>query len=212
MFKRITMLYAALSITIAIATPTPAHSQGNSTFGITASIGMPSGLVPAAGIPTAANTLSITYGMTTSILMLINEQLQIEAGIGYVSVSTSYDKESIKEPDPLSAISFSAGCRYFLRKAEVQPYVGGGFSYTSLPSVTGFDMKEISVNLFSFIGFVGAQGFINKSQTVALFIQIGFGFNTFTGGIPDPDTFQISKGTFSTINFGGSAIGGTIYL
>ncbi len=211
MFSKITLLFAAFSIAFIIS-PTQTQAEDGHSFGFSAAIAMPSGLVPSAGIPTTAGTnINFTYGYSTNFLMMIGEQLQIEAGIGYVSVSTSIDAAGAKNPDPISTISFSAGGRYFLRTGDVQPYVGGGLSFTSLPSTT-INSKEVSASLLSFIGFVGAQGFINTSRTVALFIQMGFGYNSASGNVTDPITFVQSEGSTSSFNFGGSAVGATVYF
>jgi hypothetical protein len=70
--------------------------------------------------------------------------------------------------------------------------------------------NEISGSLATFSGYFGAQGFINKSNTVALFIQIGFGFNS--GTITTKMGDNESDNGLNILNLGGSAFGGSIYF
>lgn len=183
----------------------------SNSFGLSAAIAMPSGVTASAAVPTAINNygvITFTNSFATSILFVATENIQLDAGIGYVSVSTD-NPDPQPDPDPFTTISFAAGGRYFFNVGNVMPYIGVGFSFTNLPTVK-VGGGEIKGSLMTLLGFFGAQAFINDSRTIALFIQIGAGFNSVTSKTEANQMTAETKN--SSINFGGSAIGGSIYF
>lgn len=201
-------------IIVAIATFGNFESRAQfspNSFGLSAAIAMPSGVTASAAIPTAFNAngvITFTNSFATSILFVASDNIQLDAGIGYVSVSTD-NPDPTPDPDPLTTISFSAGGRYFINIGNVMPYLGVGFSFTNFPTLK-VGGGEIKGSLMTVLGFFGAQAFINDSKTLALFIQIGAGFNSVTSKTEANSMTSETKN--SSINFGGSAIGGSIYF
>lgn len=178
-------------------------------FGISASLALPSGITASAAIPTTVlSQLSLSYGASTNLSYVPTGNLELDLGLGVVSISYSAPSGQTAAKSQ-TAISLMLGGKYFLSSKDVSPYLGAGFSYSSLPTITS-GSTEVSGSLVTFIGFFGAQGFINASKNVALFAQIGFGVNS--GSITTKVEGMSAKNGISTINLGGSAFGGSIYF
>lgn len=180
-------------------------------WGLNAGMSMPSGLTLSAGIPTSTLVnVSFTYSFSSSFAYVLSQNLQLEAGISYLTASFQVPSGATA-PDNQNLFSIYAGGKYFLMQKEmVMPYIGAGLSYSSLPTVKSGNSNETSGSLLTFIGCFGVQSFLNKEKTVSLFIQIGVGFNKGTV------SSKTSGGTYESgqtnINLGGSAFGGTIYF
>ena len=190
---------------------TSAHSQFRTgAFALNAGMSMPSGLTLSAGIPTSTLTgLTFTYSFASSIGYIVADNFQIDAGIGYLTAS--FQVPSGPTPESQSLFSLCLGAKYFLGISEiVKPYIGGGFSISSLPKVSAGQNYSTSGSLTTVVAYFGAQSFLNNAKTVALFIQMGLAFNkgtlTTTSGNMSSDNGQ------TNINFGGSAFGGSIYF
>ncbi len=205
--KKIILYVASAAIPIFAAFSQAEAQPKQGSFGMSAAIALPSGIIPSAGIPTSTlNNLNITYGPTTSFLYLISDNLQLEGGIGYVSVATDTEGD---DPDPLSTISIGVQGKYFLSNAPARPYAGIGFSYSSLPTTESAN-SETTRSLLLVSGVFGGQAFLNDAKTAAMFIQVGLGYNVFsTSTDMDGDNSDTSV---SVLNPGGSAFGFSIYL
>jgi hypothetical protein len=180
-------------------------------FGLNAGMAMPSGLTLSAGIPTSTLVnLSYTYSFSTSFAYVLSQNLQLEAGIGFVTASCQVPSGQTA-PDNQRLFSFSLGGKYFLSdKNDVMPHLGVGFSSTSLPTVKSGGNNETSGSVLTAIVFFGAQGFLNKERTVSLFIQFGLGYNK--GTVTTKTGSNSYDNGQTNINFGGSAFGGSIYF
>lgn len=177
---------------------------------LNAGMAMPSGLTLSAAIPTSFLTgLTFTYSFATSFGYVLSDNLQLEAGIGYVTASFSVpDGETANQNQSL--FSLNLGAKYFISAKEgVMPYIGVGFSTTSLPSTTNGNTTT-SASLTTILAYFGAQGFLNNAKTVALFIQFGLGYNNGSQKTVTPN--MTSERSQTNINFGGSAFGGSIYF
>jgi hypothetical protein len=184
-------------------------------WGLSAGVAMPSGVTLSAGIPTSSlSNVTFTYSFSSSFVYALNQSLQLEAGVGYLTAGVSTDPlpNGQKNPDNQNLFSVNVGGKYFLMTHDVMPYLFAGFSYTSLPS-TKTVYNEISGSLISALAGFGAQSFINTSKTIALFIQFGVGFNkgTVTTKMTEGSTSSTDVSN-TNINFGGSAVGATIYF
>src|SRR5690606_38326700 len=102
---------------------------------------------------------------------------------------------------------------YFLKVGDIQPYLNLGFSYTQIPTVENTG-SESSGNMVTILGAFGVQSFINDANSVALFVQMGFGYNIGTlETTTTVGTQEISASTtFNVMNLGGSAVGMRIYF
>lgn len=180
-------------------------------WGLNAGMSMPSGISLSAGIPTSTLVgISFTYSFASSFAYVLSQNLQLEAGISYLTASFQVPSGNTA-PDNQNLLSIYGGGKYFLMQKEmVMPYIGAGLSFTSMPTVKSGGSNETSGSLLTFIGCFGAQSFLNKEKTVSLFIQIGVGFNKGTV------TTKTSNGSYdngqTNINLGGSAFGGSIYF
>lgn len=200
-------LFLILSVAL-LATLTPTKVSAAGDLGMSAAIGLPNGVTPAVGLP--ANTLgriTISTAASSSFNIRLSDMFQLDLGLGYMSVSQG------EGTDALNTISFGAGGKYFLKRGDVQPYVNLGFSFTQIPTVENATSK-VSGNMVTVLGAFGVQSFINQANTVALFVQMGFGYNM--GSVETVSTFGTQSTTmtsdFSTMNLGGSAIGMSIYF
>lgn len=212
--KRVSSKFSIIALIIMfvmIQTVTSNAQFREGAWGLNAGMAMPSGLSLSAGIPTGTLVnLTYTYSFSTSFAYVISQNLQLEAGLGFVTASFTVPS-SQTAPDNQSLFSIFFGGKYFLsEKNDVMPYLGAGFSFTSLPTVKSGVNNETSGSLLTVLGFFGAQGFLNKERTVSLFIQIGLGLSKGTV------TNKIGSSSFdngqTNINFGGSAFGGSIYF
>ena len=89
------------------------------------------------------------------------------------------------------------------------PYITGGFSYTQVPTIETSN-STIEGNMLTVLGAFGVQAFMNNSKTIALFIQMGLGYNMGTIDNTVGNTTMSNEQT--NLNLGGSAIGATIYF
>jgi outer membrane protein W len=179
-------------------------------IGLNAGMAMPSGLTMSAGIPNnILGNLTFTYSFATSFAYVMSQNMQLEAGIGFVSASFSVPS-GFNAPESQSLFSLFLGGKYFLSsKNDVMPYLGVGVSYTALPTIKS-GTNETSATLLTVLGYFGAQGFLNTQKTVSLFIQFGIGYNQ--GTVTNKIGSNSSDNGLTNINFGGSAFGGSIYF
>lgn len=203
--SKLFFLLLVVALTTAI-TPTEAHEEGN--FGMTAAMGMPNGVTPSIGLPTnTTSRLSISATASSSFNIMLSNNLQLDVGLGYLSVDPGGDA------DPSTTLSFMAGGKYFFTTEHVSPYLNLGISYTQIPTIetTG---SEITGNMMTVLAAFGAQAFINTNNTVAVFVQMGIGYNM--GTVDTETTVGGSSTTMSSemtnLNLGGSAVGITVYF
>lgn len=195
--------------------PTESNAQfRNGAWGLSAAMSMPNGLVPGPGVsPTITlpvNTggqVAFNFVGTSGINYVAGDNLQLELGIGYLSVSA--DVPGDNDPDPLSSIAVALGGKYFLSNGPVMPYLGLNGSYAILPT-TKFNTTEITGNVMSLIAYFGAMSFINDSKTLAIFLQMGLGYNS--GTVTTETNGSKSDASSGSFNLGGSAIGAAIYF
>lgn len=132
---------------------------------------------------------------------------QLDLGLGYLSVTPG------EGADAQSTLSIGAGGKYFLKRGDVQPYLNLGFSFTQIPTIEN-ETSKVSGNMVTVLGAFGVQSFINQANTVAFFVQMGFGYNM--GSVETVNSFGGQSSTttsdFKTLNLGGSAIGMIIYF
>lgn len=207
--SKLFFLLLVVALTTAI-TPTEAHEKGD--FGMTAAIGMPNGVTPSIGLPTnTTSRLSISATASSSFNIMLTNNIQLDLGLGYLSVDPGGDA------DPANTLSIMAGGKYFFNTGDVSPYLNLGISYTQIPTIesggTGFT-TEVSGNMMTVLAAFGAQAFITPTHNIALFVQMGIGYNMGT-----VDTETSSGGSSSTmssevtnLNLGGSAVGVTVYF
>ncbi|PKL79679.1 MAG: hypothetical protein CVV25_07355 [Ignavibacteriae bacterium HGW-Ignavibacteriae-4] len=200
-------LFLILSVAL-LATLTPTKVSAHGDLGMTAAIGLPNGVTPAVGLPSNAfNRITISTAASSSFNIRLSDMFQLDLGLGYMSVSQG------EGTDAQNTLSFGAGGKYFLKRGDVQPYVNLGFSFTQIPTIENGTSK-VSGNMITVLGAFGVQSFINQANTVALFVQMGFGYNM--GSVETANTIAgqttTSTSDFSTMNLGGSAIGMSIYF
>lgn len=201
------LLFLILSLALLDAfTPTKVSAHGN--LGMSAAVGLPNGVTPAVGLPSNAfNRITITTAASSSFNIRLNDALQLDLGLGYMSVSQG------EGTDAQNTLSIGTAGKYFLKKGDVQPYLNLGFSFTQIPTIENTTSK-ISGNMVTILGAFGVQSFINQANSVALFVQMGFGYNM--GSVETVNTVgnqnTTSSTDFSTLNLGGSAIGLSIYF
>lgn len=126
----------------------------------------------------------------------------MDIGFGYLSIA-------VDEADASNTMSIGISGKYFLTNGEVMPYITGGFSYTQVPTIETSN-STIEGNMLTVLGAFGVQAFMNNSKTIALFIQMGFGYNLGTIDNTVGNTTMSNEQT--NLNLGGSAIGATIYF
>lgn len=197
------LFFSLLAISL-IAFMVPNQSSAKGKLGMSAAIGLPSGITPAVSLPTnTLGSLTISTAATSSFNILLSDNLQLDLGLGYLSVTPN-------EGDGVNTVSIGAGVKYFMGKGDVSPYITGGFSFTNLPTITSVGTERTG-NMITFLAAYGAQAYLNSSNTVALFVQMGLGYNT--GSITTDITGGSSTTTsISNLNLGGSAVGVTVYF
>lgn len=171
-------------------------------MGMSAAIGMPSGLLPS--VSSNGNAINDMYSLdaSTSLNLVLSDNFQLDLGLGFMSRSRN-------EEDAQNLLTFGLGGKYFLSNSEVSPYITGGFSYAQLPSSES-EISSSEGSILSLLGAFGVQSFVNNSKTIALFIQIGISYNM----ISTESTVmnQSSTTELNHLNLGASAIGATIYF
>mgnify|MGYP002713107048 FL=1 len=201
------LIFSTIAIAL-ILTLSPSQTQAKGDLGMTAAVGLPNGFTPSVGAPsTLISRITIQLGASSSFNIMLSDAFQLDLGIGYLSITP-------EKGDAANTFSLGAGGKYFLDKGDVRPYINAGLSFTQIPTVKSGTV-ETSGNLITFLAAFGAQAFINSSNSVALFVQMGFGYNTGTlksdMTIPGAGTTSSST-SYSSINLGGSAIGATVYF
>jgi hypothetical protein len=196
------LFFLALVATLFLAL-TPTQTQAKGSLGMTAAAGMPNGFTPSVGLPSNVySRLTISLAASSSFNIMLSDAFQLDLGLGYLSITPDGG-------DAANTLSFGVGGKYFLDQGDVRPYINVALSYSQIPTVESGSTKT-SGNLLTFIGAFGAQAFINSSNTVALFVQMGIGYNT--GTLTMDNGVMSSDNTVSSLNLGGSAIGATVYF
>ncbi len=208
--SKLFFLLLAIALTTTIAT-TEAHEKGD--FGMSAAIAMPNGVTPSTGLTTnTTSRLSISSTAASSFNIMLTNTLQLDLGLGYLSIDNG-----VEGSDPANTLSFMAGGKYFFNVSDVSPYVNLGLSYTQIPTIetvgNGFS-TEVSGSMMTVLAAFGAQAFLNSTHNIAIFVQMGIGYNMGT-----VDTKSTVNGTSTTnsnemtnLNLGGSAVGLTVYF
>lgn len=201
------LIFSSIAIALILAL-SPSQSQAKGDLGMTAAMGLPNGFTPSVGAPLPLmSRITVQIGASSSFNIMLSDAFQLDLGIGYLSITP-------EKGDAANTFSIGAGGKYFLDKGDVKPYINAGFSFTQIPTVTS-GSSEISGSLVTFLAAFGAQAFINSSNSVALFVQMGFGYNT---GVLKTDLTIPNTGTTSSSNsissltLGGSALGVTVYF
>jgi len=212
--KKSTLLISRLCaiMLLAAAMNVPSYSQfRDGAFSLNAGMSMPSGLTLSAGIPSSTIVnVSYTYSFASSIGYVVMQNLQLEAGVSYVNASFTVPSGNTAI-DNQTLFSLYLGGKFFLMPKEmVMPYIGAGFSFTSMPTVKTGNDSETSGKLTTVLGYFGAMSFINKERTIALFIQMGLGFNS--GTVSSKYMGKTTDNGQTNITLGGSAFGGSIYF
>jgi hypothetical protein len=143
--------------------------------------------------------IGANFGSSTSMAMghfALSENLDLSAGLGYKSETTSYESENSEDQEH-SSMNFQAMLRYFLNKGrDVSPYIGGILNYNSHSDENDEGTDDIGVS-----AVFGGQVFLAKQFAVYGHIALGFT----TSSIED-------YSTTTTLSLGGSAIGAVFYF
>lgn len=196
------LIFATLVASLFFAlSPTQTQAKGN--LGMTAAVGLPNGFTPSVGLPSNVySRLTISLGASSSFNIMLSDAFQLDLGLGYLSITP-------EEGDAANTLSFGVGGKYFLDKGDVRPYINAALSYSQIPTISSVT-SETSGNLITFIAAFGAQAFVNEANTIALFVQMGLGYNT--GTLTMEAAGMSQDNTISSLNLGGSAIGATVYF
>ncbi len=204
-FDKISAL-AILIMLFALTTNSNAAKEGD--FGLHAGAALANGVNVTVGVPSGVlSEVAITTTSSAGFAYMLSKDFQLEFGFGFLSVTPLAGEDA--DVDALSTISVMVGGKLFFEdQGPVRPYGGLNVSYSVLPTIES-GTTETSSNFMSVGGVFGAMGFINESETVALFIQVGAAYNSFSSTFKNGEEM---KSTASSFNLGGSAIGGMIYL
>lgn len=182
-------------------------------MGFGASMALPSGITSSviynggggAG-PNALGQLGFAYTGGANFAYVLNNSMEIQAGLGYGSASFSVSAGTA--PESQSTVSFMAGVRHlFNAQAETTPYVGANLSFTALPTIKQSSTSEISGSLLTFVACIGAQGYIAKN--VSCYAQMGLGYNS--GSVKSKANNAEFTAGVSTLSLGGSCFGMCVY-
>lgn len=199
------VLFSILTVAL-LGTMAPTKAQ--SKLGMSAAIGLPNGITPAVALPNnTMGRINIATAASSSFNIMLSDMFQLDLGLGYVSLTPG------EGADAQNTVSFAVGGNYFLKVGDIQPYLNLGFSYTQIPTIENTG-SESSGNMVTILGAFGVQSFINDANSVALFVQMGFGYNIGTlETTTTVGTQEISASTtFNVMNLGGSAVGMRIYF
>lgn len=171
---------------------------GSGAWGLNAGIALPAGVTQSIGLPSGSlSNVTFTPGASANLVYLMSQSFALQFGIGFQNASTTVPSGQTA-PDALSTMSLTAGGRYYLNHGDVMTYLGAGFSYTNLPEIV-----SVTGSLITIYGCFGAEGFLNSTKTVSIYIQMGVGYNMFS---------QSSDNGNNILNLGGSAVGANVYF
>lgn len=171
-------------------------------WGLSAGIALPAGVTQSVAVPGGSFT-NVSFSPTASanLVYLFSQSFALQFGVGFLSAGVS--PQSGPAPDAVTTLSLTAGGKYYMSHGDVMPYLSAGFSYTNLPKITS-GSTEVTNSLIMVYGCFGAEGFLNSSKTVSIFIQMGLGYNMLS--------FSEMFSNLNTLNLGGSAVGANIYF
>jgi len=211
MKNRLPTLFCTAVLSVLLSTTLYSQlRQGMMGFG--ASMALPSGITSSViynggGVgPNALGQLGFAYTGGAHFAYVLNNSMEIQAGLGYGSAGFSVSTGTA--PESQSTVSFMAGVRHlFNTQAETTPYVGANLSYTALPTIKQSETASLSGSLLTFVACVGAQGYISKN--VSCFAQMGLGYNS--GSVISKNGNTEFKAGVSTLSLGGSCFGMCVY-
>lgn len=185
-------------------------------MGFGASFALPGGTTASvvsngAGSSTVLAQFGFTYTGGSHIAYLISQNLELQAGLGFGTVSFAVPTGSTAIESQSTMSVLLGGRLYMSPGAKASPYVNVGLSYTKAPTIKTSKL-EVSANLIGVIAAVGAQGWL--SESVSAYVQMGLGYNsgtiTSTGIGTDADKGS-SSNSVNTLSLGGSAAGICVY-
>ncbi|OGU13256.1 MAG: hypothetical protein A2X61_03700 [Ignavibacteria bacterium GWB2_35_12] len=192
-----------IAIIITLSLTLASNAQfGSGAWGLNAGIALPAGITQSVALPSGSLS-NVTFAPTASanLVYLFSQSFALQFGVGYLSVGQT--PQSGPSPDAVTTLSFTAGGKYYLRHGDVMTYLGAGFSFTNLPKFTSGN-DEVTNSLIMIFACFGAEGFLNSSKTLSVFIQMGFGYNMLS--------YSAAMSNQNTLNLGGSAVGANIYF
>jgi hypothetical protein len=137
----------------------------------------------------------------------VSQNLEIAVGLGLESVSYSYPS-GVTAPDSKTSLGIEAGVRYFLKHADVSPYIGGLVMYTKSPDdKTGTTTTKNSA--IAIQGIFGGQAMVSKN--VGIFGHIGVTFNMATTTV-EPQGGSSQDFKTNTLSLFTSAVGAVFYF
>jgi hypothetical protein len=194
-------LLIAVIITLSLTLTSNAQFR-QGAWGLNAGIALPAGITQSVAVPSGSlSNVVFTPTASANLVYLLSQSFALQFGVGFLSAGVS--PQEGPAPDAVTTLSLTAGGKYYMGHGDVMTYLGAGFSYTNLPKITSGN-DEITNSLIMIYGCFGAEGFLNSSKTVSVFIQMGLGYNMLS--------FSTQFSNQNTLNLGGSAVGANIYF